>query len=106
LGKSGSSWANSAAIFKVVEVVAEYLNPPVSVKIPRNKQMAASVQRAAMVLVHVCVEFMEMIMKGCRLCREKLICKLKTLEREIFDPNYKRRETSLKRVARLAEEYA
>jgi len=116
-GKSSLSLADAPSanqnIIKsmlLVTIIATLISQPLAKAMlataTSDKQMAASVQRAAMVLVHVCVEFMEMIMKGCRLCREKLICKLKTLEREIFDPNYKRRETSLKRVARLAEEYA
>lgn len=83
---------------------AQALGHQVSVDMIPAKQAAISVQRIAKVVVNVAHELVQFLLKRtastCRLLAEKL----ELFAPELFDPNYRHRETTLARVVRLMGE--
>lgn len=70
---------------------------------PVEKRNAVSFQRAAHVLIHVATELRNYLLDRCRLNLQALKRKLQLYAKDLFDPNYKKRETSLQRAVRCAE---
>ena len=71
-----------------------------------EKLMTPSLQRAGILIVHCASEFIHFLISNKICARKILIDKLNLLKKEIFDPNWKKRETSLARLIRLAEAHA
>lgn len=67
-----------------------------------EKQMHFSYQRAATFLIQISGELIDFILNRCRKTVEALQDVIKLFVNELFDPNYKNRESSLRRVMRLA----
>ncbi len=67
-----------------------------------EKQMSFSYQRAATFLIQISSELIDFILNRCRKTVEALQNIIKLFVDELFDPNYKNRESSLRRVMRLA----
>lgn len=70
-------------------------------QLSEEEQLATSFQRAAKVSVTLSEDFSTFILSPSQKNLNNLIEKIKLFATELFDPNYKRRETSLMRVYRL-----
>lgn len=66
-----------------------------------DQQLATSFQRVAKVAVVLAGDFVKFLLHCSREHLDSLLDKIKLFANEIFDPNYKKRETSLMRVNRL-----
>jgi hypothetical protein len=67
-----------------------------------EKKYAASFQRAAKITVHLSRNFISFFLSQSHHALDELIDKIKLLSDELFDPNYRTRESSLARIGRLA----
>ena len=65
------------------------------------QQLATSSQRVAKVAVVLARDFIMFLLNSSREYLDNLLNKIKLFANEIFDPNYKKRETSLTRINRL-----
>lgn len=70
-----------------------------------EKQITPSLQRAAGILAHCSHEFTNFLIAKSSDAIDKLIDNLQLLKYETFDPNWKKRETSLARLINLSEKY-
>jgi hypothetical protein len=68
------------------------------------KQLAISVQRTAKIAALLASEFVNFLISGSNKHAKILLDKILLFADEIFDPNFRHRETSLARVNRLLEE--
>jgi Transposase DDE domain len=66
-----------------------------------EKKVAISFQRVAKVAVVLAGDFIRFLLNSSREHFDNLLHKIKLFANEIFDPNYKKRETSLMRINRL-----
>ena len=66
-----------------------------------EQQLATSFQRVAKVAVVLARDFIMFLLHSSREYFNNLVDKIKLFANEIFDPNYKKRETSLARIHRL-----
>jgi hypothetical protein len=66
-----------------------------------EKKVAISFQRVAKVAVVLAGDFIRFLLNSSREHLDNLLHKIKLFANEIFDPNYKKRETSLMRMNRL-----
>lgn len=80
----------------ILKVSAEQLN--------ENQLFAISFQRAAKIAVVLAREFIAFLLHSSQENFNCLVNKIKLFAGEIFDPNYKKRETSLSRIHRLLQE--
>ena len=71
----------------------------------KEKQMTPSFQRAGMIIVQCAGDFIQFLISSSATAAEALIDKLNLQKNEIFDPNWKKRETSLAQAMRLAADY-
>lgn len=100
--------ANSKIIHVLIyaAIVATMIAHPIAnilaLEFKKEKLMTPSLQRAGMILVHCAKEFIQFLISKINSCAG-LIDKLKLLKNEIFDPNWKKRETSLARLIRMAD---
>lgn len=90
--------ANIAAV-----MLAQPLARSVATEAEPEQQAAVSVQRIAKVVVNVARELAHCLISGTASARRALIDKMQLFAAELFDPNYKRRQTSLARVRQLLE---
>jgi putative transposase len=67
-------------------------------------QLAKSIQRASFVLTQLGRDLFDFISKNSKNAAKNLIQQLRLFAYELFDPNYKHRETSIYRVYRLSME--
>jgi hypothetical protein len=70
-------------------------------QLEKDQQLATSFQRVAKVAVVLARDFVMFILNSSREHFDNLLQKIKLFANEIFDPNYKNRETSLMRIRRL-----
>ena len=68
-----------------------------------NQKLATSFQRIAQVTVQLADDFVKFLLNSSRKYFDHLVQKITLFANEIFDPNYKHRETSLARVHRMLE---
>ncbi len=71
-----------------------------------QQRLAVSVQRIAKVAVILAEDFVRFILRPSRKYFSILLKQIKLFSGELFDPNYKHRETTLTRLNRLLEEWA
>ena len=72
-------------------------------QLTKVKQLAISVQRTAKIAVLLADDFINFLVHGGKKYAQILANKIKLFTDEIFDPNYRHRESSLARVNRLLE---
>lgn len=68
------------------------------IRFPQEQQRAFSFQRAAMLLLHIGAPFLRFLIRDSKKALSDLMAKIKTLAGELFDPNFRNRETSLQQV--------
>jgi putative transposase len=66
------------------------------------KQAAFSFQRAATLMTHIAHDLFQFITTQCKKYRNQILTKLENLANELYDPNYRKRDSSLRRVLNLA----
>ncbi len=71
-----------------------------------EQKLAVSVQRVAMVAVVLAEDFVNFLLRPSRKFYRKLLNLIKLFSDELFDPNYKNRETTIARLNRMLEEGA
>lgn len=69
----------------------------------KDQKLAISFQRIAKVTVQLAPDFIKFLLNSSREYFYNLVQKIKLFANELFDPNYKHRETSLARIHRLLE---
>lgn len=72
-------------------------------ELSKVKQLAISFQRIAKVAVLLANDFINFLVNGSRKTSQILIDKIKLFADELFDPNYRHRDSSLARISRLLE---
>ena len=77
-----------------------------AIEFKKEKQMTPSFQRAGMLVVLCAPDFIRFLISNSANAENALIDKLNLQKIEIFDPNWKRRETSLAQAIRLAKNCA
>ena len=77
-----------------------------AIEFKKEKQMTPSFQRAGMLVVLCATDFIRFLTTNSANGANALIDKLTLQKNEIFDPNWKRRQTSLAHAIQLAENYA
>ena len=70
-------------------------------QLDEEQNLAVSFQRVAKVAVILARDFTMFLLHSSQEHFENLVNKIKLFANEIFDPNYKKRETSLARIHRL-----
>ena len=70
-------------------------------ELDEEQQLAISFQRVAKVAVVFARDFIMFLLHSSREYFDNLVDKIKLFGNEIFDPNYKKKETSLARIHRL-----
>jgi hypothetical protein len=70
-------------------------------QVEEDQQLAMSFQRIAKVAVVLAQDFIMFLLNSSREYFDNLLRKIKLFANEMFDPNYKKRETSLMRINRL-----
>jgi len=70
-------------------------------QVEEDQQVAMSFQRIAKVAVVLAQDFIMFLLNSSREYFDNLLRKIKLFANEMFDPNYKKRETSLMRINRL-----
>jgi len=70
-------------------------------QVEEDQQLAMSFQRVAKVAVVLAQDFILFLLNSSREHFDNLLHKIKLFANEMFDPNYKKRETSLMRINRL-----
>lgn len=71
-----------------------------------EKQITPSLQRAGMILVHCSQEFVDFLLAKPSASTKRLVDKLMLLKKEVFDPNWNKRKTSLAKIISMAENCA
>jgi hypothetical protein len=106
LADHSSANENIIRSLTLVSLVAKLIGFAIGKKIvaqmDEQKQAAFSFQRAAMLLTHVGQSFFNFLMEEEQNYRKQLEAQLEAFANELFDPNYRNRETSLRRVYNLA----
>jgi len=90
-----ASIAANLASQTILDVVIPFL--------PKVEQLAISVQRTTQVAVSIASDFINFLVTGSKKNAKILLDKILLFADEIFDPNYRHRETSLARLHRLLE---
>ncbi|HJW30779.1 MAG TPA: IS4 family transposase [Saprospiraceae bacterium] len=70
-------------------------------QVEEDQQVAMSFQRIAKIAVVLAGDFIKFLLNSSREHFDNLVYKIKLFANEMFDPNYKKRETSLMRINRL-----
>jgi len=73
-------------------------------QVEEEQQLAMSFQRIAKIAVVLAGDFIKFLLNSSREHVDNLLHKIKLFANEMFDPNYKKRETSLMRINRLLVE--
>ena len=90
-----SSLAAHLASYKILEVGSEALD--------QDQKLATSFQRIAYVTVQLADDFVKFLLDSSKKYFHELMEKIKLFANDLFDPNYRHRETSLARVHRMLE---
>ncbi len=69
-----------------------------------EQQLASSFQRISQVAVNLASDFISFLLNSSKHYFHNLLEKIKLFSNEIFDPNYKHRETTIMRLNRLLED--
>jgi hypothetical protein len=88
----------------IATMIAHPIANILALEFKKEKQMTPSLQRAGMVIVQCALDFLSFLISGSIDATKILIRKLNLQKNEIFDPNWKKRETSLAMTMRLATE--
>ncbi|MGK5090255.1 hypothetical protein WDW86_22125, partial [Bdellovibrionota bacterium FG-2] len=92
-----------------VAMIANIIAHPVALALAmekiEDKRITVSLQRAGMLLVQVSQEFLSFVLIGTKRAGQPLIDRLRVFQRDLFDPNHNRRETSMARVTRMANSH-
>ena len=100
--------ANSRIIYVLIyaaliaAMIAHPLANILALEFKKEKQMTPSLQRAGMIIVNCALAFIEFLISKSAAAAKVLIGKLNLQKHEVFDPNWRGRETSLARAIRLA----
>lgn len=70
-------------------------------QLEEDQQVAMSFQRIAKIAVVLAGDSIKFLLNSSREHFDNLVYKIKLFANEMFDPNYKKRETSLMRINRL-----
>lgn len=103
--------ANSKIIYALTyaALIATMIAHPIAnilaLEFKKEKQMTPSFQRAGMIIVQCARDFIQFLISNSATTANALIDKLNLQKNEIFDPNWKKRETSLAQAMRLAADY-
>jgi hypothetical protein len=103
--------ANSKIIYTLTyaALIATMIAHPIAnilaLEFTKEKQMTPSHQIAGMIIVQCARDFIQFLISNSATAAEDLIDKLNLQKNEIFDPNWKKRETSLAQAMRLAADY-
>ncbi len=87
----------------IATMIAHPIANILALEFKKEKQMTPSYQRAGMIIVQCASDFIQFLISNSATAVEALIDKLNLQKNEIFDPNWKKRETSLAQAMRLAE---
>ena len=104
--------ANSNIIFTLVysaliaNIIAIPITSLLTQELKLKKQITPSLQRAAIILVHCSQHFIDFLRSNSKAAIKKLLDKLTLLKKEFFDPNWKKRPSSLAQVIQLAQKHA
>ena len=88
----------------VAVLFTQTLGHQASKEMSDGQQAAVSVQRMAKVVVNVAAELVQFLLRGTSATCSTLLRKLELYASDLFDPNYRRRETSMARVVRMCSE--
>jgi hypothetical protein len=89
----------------IATMIAHPIANILSLEFKKENKMTPSHQRAGMMMVHCAKEFIEFLVSQSVKATKTLIDKLNLQKKEVFDPNWKKRETSLARAIRLVADY-
>lgn len=101
--------SNPRIIFSIVysALIANIIAHPVAhilaMEFMRNKQITPSFQRAGMLIANTASQFIIFLLEGSKIELKNLKDALELQKRELFDPNFKKRETTLAGLIRMAE---
>ena len=90
----------------IATIIAHPIANILAIEFKKEKQMTPSFQRAGMLIVLCATDFIRFLTTNSANGANALIDKLTIQKNEIFDPNWKRRQTSLAHAIQLAENYA
>ena len=90
----------------IATMIAHPIANILAIEFKKEKQMTPSFQRAGMLVVLCAPDFIRFLISNSANAENALIDKLNLQKIEIFDPNWKRRETSLAQAIRLAKNCA
>ncbi|MGK5089569.1 transposase [Bdellovibrionota bacterium FG-2] len=90
----------------IAAIIAYPLANILALEFKKEKRMTPSFQRSGMIIVQCATHWVDFLISRSPEAGAILIKKLKLQKNELFDPNWKRRETSLARTIRMAEAYA
>jgi hypothetical protein len=89
----------------VATMIAHPIANILAMEFKQNKQMSPSFQRAGMLVVRNAKQFIEFLISKSGSALDTLIRKLMLQKKELFDPNWNKRETSAARLFRLILKY-
>lgn len=90
----------------IATMIAQPVANILALDFKKEKQMTPSFQRAGMLIVLCAPDFIRFLISNSAAAAIALIAKLNLQKNEIFDPNWKRRETSLAQAIRMAKNCA
>lgn len=90
----------------IATMIAHPIANILALEFKKEKQMTPSYQRAGMLIVQCAQDFIQFLISNSATSANVLIDKLYLQKNEIFDPNWKKRETSMVQAMRLAADYA
>ena len=90
----------------IANIIAHPVAHILATEFKKSKQMTPSFQRAAMLIANTASQFIIFLVEGSKMALENLKDALELQKRELFDPNSKKRETTLAGLIRMAEAYA
>ena len=90
----------------IATMIAQPIANILALEFKKEKQMTPSFQRAGMLIVLCAPDFIRFLISNSAAAAIALIAKLNLQKNEIFDPNWKKRETSLAQAIRMAKNCA
>lgn len=93
---------NLTLICLVAQLIGFAIGKKAVARMEEGKQNAFSFRRAAMLVVHIGQAFFRYLMSEVEDDLDRLLQQIKALAIELFDPNFRNRETSLQRLHNLA----
>ena len=90
----------------IANMIAQPIAHILACEFEMEKQMTPSIQRATIILVQCSQYFTDLLISKSSAAIDVLINNLNLLKKEIFDPNWRKRKTSLAKLIRMAENHA